>query len=65
MLSSLLSLVIILAVIGFGLWLLNTLVPMAAPIKTVLNAVVAIVVFVLVIGWLFGGVSIPHMRLFQ
>lgn len=65
MLSSLLTVVIILAVIGFGLWLLNTLVPMAAPIKSVINGVVALIVFVLVIGWLFGGVPIPRVQLLR
>lgn len=41
---SLISVIITLVIIGFLLWLINTYVPMAGPIKTILNAVVVIVV---------------------
>ncbi len=53
---SLISVVIVLVVVGFLLWLINTYVPMASPIKTILNLVVIIVVVV----WLlqvFGVIS--------
>jgi uncharacterized protein YhhL (DUF1145 family) len=53
----LLNLVVILVVIGVGLYLLNTYVPMAAPIKTILNVVVivAVLIWVLQALGLFAG----------
>ena len=53
---SLISVVIVLIVVGFLLWLVNSYIPMARPIKTILNAVVVIVVIL----WLlqvFGVIS--------
>jgi hypothetical protein len=53
---SLISIVLVLLVVGVVLWLINTYVPMAGSIKTILNVVV--VVFVL--WWLlsaFGVIS--------
>ena len=53
---SLITIVMVLVIIGFLLWLINTYVPMAGSIKTILNAVV--VIFVLL--WLlsqFGIIS--------
>jgi hypothetical protein len=41
---SLISLVIILIVVGVLLWLINTYIPMDGKIKSILNAVVVIVV---------------------
>jgi hypothetical protein len=53
--------IIVLILIGVGLYLINTYVPMAQPIKTILN----VVVIVLVILWvltLFGfDVPIPNL----
>jgi len=40
----LINIIIILVVIGVALWAINTYIPMAAPIKTILNVVVVIVV---------------------
>ena len=37
---TLLGLVVVLVIVGVALWLINTYVPMAAPIKTILNIVV-------------------------
>lgn len=60
---SLISVVIVLIVVGFLLWLVNTYIPMARPIKTILNAVVVIVLIIWllqvfgVIGGL-GGINI-------
>ena len=45
----LINTVIILIVIGLGLWLINAFVPMAGSIKAILNAVVVIAVLI----WLF------------
>lgn len=40
----LINLVIYLIIVGVLLWLVNTYIPMAAPIKTILNVVVVVVV---------------------
>ncbi len=53
---SLITIVIVLIVVGFLLWLVNTYIPMAGSIKTILNAVVIICVIL----WLlsaFGLIS--------
>jgi hypothetical protein len=64
---TLVNIVVILVVIGLVMWLINTYVPMAAAIKSLLN----IVVFVVVVVWLlqgFGlignipGLHIPPLR---
>ena len=51
---SLLSVVFTLIVVGVLLWLVNTYLPMAASIKTILN----IVVVVAVVLWLLYGFGI-------
>ncbi len=50
----LISIIIVLVVVGFLLWLINAYVPMARPIKTILNAVVVIVVIL----WLLSVLGI-------
>jgi hypothetical protein len=45
----LLYLVVVLIVVGVGLWLVNTYIPMASSIKTILNVVVVIAVGVFVL----------------
>ena len=64
---TLVSIVLMLVVVGLVMWLINTYIPMAAGIKSVLNIVVLIVVTI----WLlqgFGiigtipGVRIPALR---
>jgi hypothetical protein len=64
---TLVGIVVILVVVGLILWLINTYIPMAAAIKSLLN----IVVFVVVLIWLlqvFGligpinGVHIPSLK---
>lgn len=55
----LIDIVITLIVIGVLLWLINAYIPMAAPIKTILNVVIVIVVSVWLLqvaGW-FGRIS--------
>ncbi len=51
---SLISIVIVLIIVGFLLWLVNTYVPMAGSIKTILNAVVVICVIL----WLLSAFGI-------
>ena len=60
---SLIGLIVVLVIVGLGLWLLNTYVPMAPPIKTILNVVVVLIVllWVLQIFGLFSG-PVPRIR---
>ena len=51
---SLISVVIVLVVVGFLLWLINTYIPMAGSIKTILN----VVVIIAVILWLLSAFGI-------
>jgi hypothetical protein len=55
----LLYLVGVLIVVGMGLWLINTYIPMASSIKTILNVVVvvAVCVWVLKAVGLWGSVT--------
>lgn len=64
---TLVGIVVVLVVVGLILWLINSYIPMAGAIKSLLN----IVVFVVVLLWLlqvFGligpisGVRIPSLR---
>jgi hypothetical protein len=64
---SLVDIVVILVVVGLVMWLINTYIPMAGAIKSLLN----IVVFVVLLIWLlqvFGligqipGLRIPPLR---
>ena len=50
----LINIVIALIVVGVALWLINTYVPMASSIKTILNVVVVIAVAV----WVLQGVGL-------
>ena len=59
---SLIYIIIVLIVVGFLLWLVNSYIPMARPIKTILNAVVVIAVIL----WLlsaFGIINIGNINL--
>jgi hypothetical protein len=55
----LVNLVIVLIVIGVGLWLINTYIPMASSIKAILNVVVvvAVVIWVLQAVGMWGRVT--------
>ena len=58
---TLINIVVILILVGLALWLVNTYIPMAAGIKTLLN----VVVFVVVLIWLlqvFGLVGTIPIR---
>jgi len=59
----LVQLVIILVVVGVLLWLVNNYIPMARPIKSILNAVVIIGValWLLNVFGLFSGLSTIHI----
>ena len=55
----LVNVVIALIVIGVGLWLINTYIPMASSIKTILNVVVvvAVVIWVLQSVGMWGRIT--------
>lgn len=56
------SVIIVLIIVGFLLWIVNTFIPMAGSIKTILNALVII----LVVLWLlqiFGIINLSGFRL--
>ena len=57
---SLISLIIVLIVVGFLLWAVNSFLPMDPKIKSILNAVVVIVVVLWLLGVLFPG--LPDIR---
>ena len=55
---SLVTIIVVLVVIGLVLYLINTYIPMARPVKTVLNVIVVLMLCL----WLlnaFGIVNIP------
>jgi hypothetical protein len=56
------SFLIVLVIIGVCLYLLNTLVPMDAKIKTVINVVVvvAVLLYTLQFFGIVGDLSLPH-----
>lgn len=60
---SIIGVLVLLVVIGVGLYLLNTYVPMAAPIKTIINVVVIllVIIWLLQIFGLFSG-TVPRLR---
>jgi hypothetical protein len=60
----LLHIFLVLIVVGVLLWLVNSFIPMARPIKSILNAVVVILVvlWLLDVFGLFHSFSRMHMR---
>jgi len=58
---SLISLVVVLVIFGVGLYLIETYIPMSAPIKTLIRVVVVIVLVLWLLS-LFGivGPRLPH-----
>ncbi len=51
---TLMGVIVFLVVIGLILWLVNTYIPMAPPIKTILNVVVVIIVVL----WLVSALGV-------
>lgn len=58
----LLEIVVVLIVVGVLMWLINTYIPMAAPIKSLLNAVVviALIVWLLKAFGIWGQITHLH-----
>jgi hypothetical protein len=52
----LVNIIVTLIIIGVLLWLVNSFIPMAGPIKTILNAVVVICVIL----WLLSAFGLFH-----
>jgi hypothetical protein len=52
----LIEIVVVLIIVGVILWLINTYIPMASPIKSLLNAVVVIVLVV----WILKAFGLWH-----
>ena len=48
---TLVSIVVVLVIVGLVMWLINTYIPMAGGIKSLLN----VVVFIVVLVWLLQG----------
>ena len=62
------GILIILAVVGLLLWLINTYIPMDAKVKKILNvvAIIAVILWLLNIFGVFGyvkSVPVPHVSL--
>jgi len=51
---SLISIIVVLLIIGVLLWIINTYIPMAAPIKAILN----LVVFICVVIWVLSALGL-------
>ena len=52
------SIIVVLVVVGLVLYLINTYIPMAQPVKTVLNVVVVLMLCIWVLN-AFGIVNVP------
>lgn len=63
---SLIGIILTLVIVGVLLWLINTYIPMAGSIKTILNVVVVVCVIIWLLS-LFGVIgpigSIGHVRM--
>jgi len=60
---SIISLLIVLAVIGFCLWLFNTYVPMDSKVKKIINVVIVILIIVWLLN-IFGVIGVlPTLQL--
>jgi len=59
-----LSLLVALIIVGVALYLVNTYVPLAPPIRTIINVVVVLIVilWLLQVFGLFGGMTVPRLR---
>lgn len=60
----LITVVLVLIVVGVLLWLVNTYIPMASPIKTILNVVVvlAVIVWLLTVFGLISGIGALKLK---
>ena len=55
-----LTFLLLIALIGFIVWLITEKIPMSDTFKTVLNVVVVVLIILFLIGLLTGKTSLPH-----
>lgn len=58
----LITLILVLAVVGFCLWLIVTYIPMPPPIKQVIIVIVVVVIVLWLLRALLGGGPVLHLR---
>jgi hypothetical protein len=58
----LIEFVIIAVILGLAVYLINTLLPIPPPIKTILTVVVVVVLVVLLLRAMVGDIPIPRLR---
>jgi len=61
MISNLVTLLVLVLIIGLVWWILTTYVTLPAPFYKIAGVIVAIIFVLLLVGILFGGVSLPHI----
>jgi hypothetical protein len=60
-LTGILVVILVLAIIGLIVYIVNRFIPMAEPFKLVINAVVAILILLWLIGFITGNVHIEPL----
>ena len=58
----LIELIVVLAVVGILLWLVETQLPIAAPMKTIIRVVVILVVVLWLLRLFVGDIPLPRLR---
>jgi hypothetical protein len=58
----LVTLVVVLAILGFAVWLVLTYIPMPEPFKKAIVVIVVLVLLVWVARWLLGGGALLPLR---
>jgi hypothetical protein len=58
----LIELVVVLIVVGVLLWLVETQLPLAAPMKTIIRVVVILVVVLWLLRLFVGDIPLPRLR---
>jgi hypothetical protein len=58
----LIDLVLVLIVVGILLWLVETQLPIAQPIKTIIRVVVIVVVVLYLLRAFVGDIPVPRLR---
>ena len=60
---NLLITIIVFCIVAGLLWFLVTMLPLPEPFPTVIRVCVVLILIFMVLGVLFGGVSVPHIHL--
>ncbi len=64
MISLLITLIVFCIVAGLIYWLL-TMLPLPEPFKMIVMCAFILILILLLIGFLFGGIEMPHLRSFN